>query len=259
MSKTIVFANHKGGVGKTTSCLNIGMLFAKIGYKVLLVDLDPQANLTQSLGVNPYEVEATTYHVMSQKVKNINPVLRLEKEDCFISLIPSIIDLSVCEIELTSKIARETILKRYLSDMVEAYDYILIDVAPSLGNLTINALAASDYVLIPVQAQFLAYRGLQNMFDVVDMVKQSLNPKLSVLGVFLTQFDRRTNMAKATFDGLKDNYGDKFFDATVRFSIAAAEAPALEKSLVEYSPNSSVLMDYVDLSNEILTKLKNNG
>lgn len=251
-TKIISLANHKGGVGKTSSTINIGAGLSMNKKKVLLIDLDPQANLSLSLGItNP---KASIYDLLTQSA-SINNV----KVSCApnLDLIPSHLDLSGAELELASEGGREFILKELLSSIEGDYDYILIDCPPSIGLLTLNALTASTEVYIPVQAEFLATQGMNKLHEIIEKVKKRLNPTLEIGGVFLTQFDNRKILNKDVASTLKNSFSEKIFETKIRENVAVAEAPVQGVDIFRYQPKSIGAVDYMALTKEILKRHKN--
>ncbi len=238
-------SNHKGGVGKTTSTINIGAGLASKKKRVLLVDLDPQANLTQSLGIR--ESEITIYDYLKGE-KLISPVEY--KNDLYV--IPSSLDLSAAEIELSSEPGREYILREFLSNLKDKYDYILIDCPPSLGLLTINALTASNFVIIPMQAEFLPLRGLAKLNEIINKIKTRLNTGLEIGCVFLTQYDSRKILNRHVAESVSDFFGDKFLVNKISNNIALAEAPSQGKDIFSYNRNCKGAYDYMRLVEEII-------
>lgn len=247
MSKIIAVSNHKGGVGKTTSVINIGAGLAKLGKKVLLIDLDAQANLTQSLGVDATDLEGNIYTVISGSSKP-KPIAIKDKLD----LIPSTLDLSGAEVELVGEVGGEYILREVLEPLRKQYDYILIDCPPSLGLLTINALTGADEVLIPLQAQYLATQGLAKLTEVIDRIKKRLNKKLKVGGVVLTQYDNRKVLNRNVAESLKSGLEERVYKTRIRENVALAEAPAKGLDIFRYQPKSFGAEDYLALSKEII-------
>lgn len=247
MSKVISISNHKGGVGKTTSTINIGAGLNLLGKKVLLVDLDPQANLSQSLGV-------------SQQLPNIYGAIRgeykLQSTEIIkgLEVIPSTLDLSGAEIELSGEAGREYILKELLDTVKAHYDFILIDTAPSLGLLTINAFTASNEVIIPLQSQYLALQGLAKLMEVIDKIKKRLNKELKIGGVVVTQYDSRKILNRDVVSTIQTYFKDQVFDTKIRDNIALAEAPAQKLDIFRYHPKSNGAEDYLSLCKEILKK-----
>lgn len=240
-------SNHKGGVGKTTSTINIGAALANKNNKVLLVDLDPQANLTQSLGIKNAEI---TIYENLKGGKIIHPIEYRNN----LYVIPSSLDLSAAEIELSSEPGREYILKDILSQLTSKFDYILIDCPPSLGLLTINALTAANFVLIPMQAEYLPLRGLAKLTEVIKKIQTRLNDKLQIGGVFLTQYDTRKVLNRDIAESVSDFFGDKFLITKISNNIALAEAPSQSKDIFLYNRSSKGAVDYSELCDEIIQK-----
>jgi chromosome partitioning protein len=245
MSKVITISNHKGGVGKTTSTINIGAGLNSLGQKVLLIDLDPQANLTQSLGI--VEPTRTIYGAIRGEY-GLEPISLPNGVD----VVPSTLDLSGAEVELSGEAGREYILKELIEPLRGNYDFILIDSPPSLGLLTINAFTSSDLVYIPLQAQYLALQGLAKLMEVIEKIKKRLNKGLTVGGVFITQYDNRKVLNRDVVATIEAHFTDKVFTTKVRDNIALAEAPANGMDIFSYSPKSYGAEDYKALSLEIL-------
>lgn len=248
MGQIISLLNHKGGVGKTTSTINIGAALGELGYNVLLVDLDPQANLTLSLGIprQKYSIyEAITGE--SELVPfNVKPNL---------DVITSSLDLSGAEMELINEAGREFILRELFAPVLDTYDFILIDCPPSLGLLTLNALTCSQYVLIPLQTEFLALQGLTKIKQVIDKVKFRLNKKLTIGGVIATMYDHRRVLNRDVVATIEKYFGDKVFKTKIRDNIALAEAPAQRMDIFSYNPKSNGAEDYLSISKEILERV----
>lgn len=256
-AKTIAVCNQKGGVGKTTTTVNLGIGLVKQGYKVLLVDADPQGDLTVSLGwQNTDDLDITLATKMADTIQENN-------SDCFegilyhnegIDLIPSNIELSALEMSLINAMSREMIMKNLLKAYKEQYDYIIIDCMPSLSMVTINALSASDSVIIPVQAQYLSAKGMTQLLQSVQRVKKCINPKLKIDGIVMTLVDNRTNFAKSTRDAVFNGYGKaiKIFDTSIPIGVKAAEATTKGKSVLDYAPKSNVAIAYKNLTKEVL-------
>jgi chromosome partitioning protein len=249
MSKIISISNHKGGVGKTTSAINIGAGLNILGKKILLIDLDPQANLSQSLGL--IEPEQTIYGALKGEY-SLQPIQILKGLD----VIPSTLDLSGAEVELSGEAGREYILKELLEPLRSSYDYIIIDSPPSLGLLTINSFTASDEVLIPLQAQYLALQGLAKLTEVIDKIQKRLNKELKVGGVFVTQYDSRKVLNRDVVATIEAHFKDIVFKTIIRDNIALAEAPAQGLDIFRYNAKSKGAEDYLSLSKEIIKRHK---
>jgi chromosome partitioning protein len=247
MGKVLSISNHKGGVGKTTSAINIGAGLNKLGKKVLLIDLDPQANLSQSLGLT--NQDKTIYGALKGDYK-LEPVSVLKGFD----VIPSTLDLSGAEIELSSEPGREYILKELIDGIRNDYDYIIIDSPPSLGLLTINSFTAADEILIPLQAQFLAMQGLAKLVEVVEKIKSRLNKELKMGGVFITQYDGRKVLNRDVVETINAHFKSEVFKTKIRDNIALAEAPAQGLDIFRYNAKSNGAEDYMDLAQEIIKR-----
>lgn len=252
MSKIIAFSNHKGGVGKTTSVINIGAALNKQGYRALLIDMDAQANLSHSLGI--VEPVKNTYGVMRGLYELSESIIKVKDG---LDVLPSILDLSGAEIELSSETGREYILKDALEPVINNYDFILIDCPPSLSLLTINALTVADEIYIPLQAQYLALQGLTKLMEIMLKIKKRLNNKLEIGGVFITQYDKRIILNRDVANVMAEHFKDRLFNTKIRVNIALAEAPAEKKDIFEYSPASNGAEDYLALSKEIISKHQN--
>ena len=251
MTKIIAVLNHKGGVGKTTTTINLAAALQLKKKRVLLIDMDGQANLTESCGLS-IEEEQTVYGAM----KGDYPLPLVELNNG-LAIVPSCLDLSAAESELINEPGRELILKGLIAKLLDSrkFDYILIDCPPSLGLLTLNALTASDFLIIPVQAQFLAMRGMAKITNVVKIVRERLNPGLSIGGIVITQFDKRKTLNKSGSELINDSFCDKVFKTVIRDNVALAEAPIKGLNIFEYNKNSNGAKDYMDLALEVL-KLK---
>ncbi|MCH2045902.1 MAG: ParA family protein [Saprospiraceae bacterium] len=252
MSVIISLLNHKGGVGKTTSAINIGAGLAKLDKKVLLVDLDPQANLTVSLGIPRQKI--TIYENMRGEAE-ITPYTVKDNLD----VVTSTLDLSGAEMELINEAGREFIMRELFEPLEHEYDFIIIDCPPSLGLLTLNALTASNYVYIPMQTEFLALQGLAKIKQITDKVRFRLNKKLHIGGVIATMYDARKVLNRDVVDTIKKYFGDRVFKTMIRNNISLAEAPSVRKDIFEYNPRSSGAKDYLALSKEIVERVDNAG
>lgn len=251
MTKIIAVLNHKGGVGKTTTTINLAAALQQKKKRVLAIDMDGQANLTESFGLS-IEEEQTVYGAMKGKYP-----LPLVVTAGGVTVVPSCLDLSAAEAELINEPGRELILNGLIGKLLEnrKFDYILIDCPPSLGLLTLNALTAADYLIIPVQAQFLAMRGMAKIMNVIATVQERLNPKLAIGGIVITQFDKRKTLNKSVAELVKDSFCEKVFKTVIRDNVSLAEAPIKGKNIFEYSRNSNGAKDYMALAQEVL-KLK---
>jgi chromosome partitioning protein len=247
MSKVISISNHKGGVGKTTSAINIGAGLNKLGKKILLIDLDPQANLSQSLGLIDQELNIYGALRGEYKLQPINVIKGLD-------IVPSTLDLSGAEVEMSGEAGREYILKELIDPIKKSYDYILIDSPPSLGLLTINSFTASNEVFIPLQAQYLALQGLTKLLEVIEKIKKRLNKDLKVGGVFITQYDNRKVLNRDVVETIKTHFKDKVFKTKIRDNIALAEAPTQGVDIFRYNSKSYGAEDYLSLCKEITKK-----
>jgi chromosome partitioning protein len=251
MTKVIAILNHKGGVGKSCTSQNLAAALHQLKKKVLVIDFDGQANLTESMGISIEEPQ-TIYGAM--KGEYPLPVIDTESG---IALVPSCLDLSAAESELISEPGREMILKGLIANIStkRKFDYIMIDCPPSLGLLTLNALTAADSLIIPVQAQFLAMRGMAKLMSVIQLVKERLNPALDIAGIVITQYDKRKTLNKSVSELIRESFCNKVFKTFIRDNVSLAEAPVKGKNIFEYSSRSYGAQDYLSLAKEVL-KLK---
>src|SRR5215208_2481830 len=247
-AKIISFANQKGGVAKTTTTLNLAVAFAESGHDVLAVDLDPQGNLTMSQGVDPDKVERSMYDVLVDHIP-IREVIQGREIDIAVASI----DLAGAEIAMSMQIGRERSLEKALSAVVDDYDFVCIDTPPSLGLLTVNALTASDKVIVPVQCEYLSMRGLVQLQNTLEMIRENLNPRVHIEGILPTMLDSRTVHAKEAVEILEENFGELVFKSRIRKAIKFAEAPVRGMSLLKYDPNSNAADYYRELAEEVLT------
>jgi chromosome partitioning protein len=251
MGRVIAFANQKGGVAKTTSTLNLAVAFAEHGLDVLVVDLDPQGNLTMSQGLNPDTIERSMFDVLVHRLPITEIIQRRE-----IDIAVSSIDLAGAELALTSMIGRERALEKALLPVRDSYDYIMIDTPPSLGLLTINAFVASDGVIVPVQCEYLSLRGLVQLENTLAMVRENLNPRVEIQGILPTMYDKRTLHSREAIDILQENFGDLVFNTKIRKTIRYAEAPVKGASVLKYDPKGEAAGYYRDLAKEVLNGAK---
>ena len=252
---TIAHANQKGGVGKSTTAASLGIGLSRQGKKVLLIDADAQGNLTQMLGwAQPDELSPTLADLMGKIITDqpITPGEGILVHREGVHLLPANIELSAMEVTLVNTMSRETVLKQYLSSVSDQYDFALIDCMPSLGMLTINALTAADSVIIPVQADYLPARGLEQLLKTVARVKRQLNPKLEVDGILLTMVDNRTVFSREMCQKVRQNYGTRVLMSEIPRSVRAAEISAVGKSIYEYDPNGKATQAYEKLTKEVL-------
>jgi chromosome partitioning protein len=247
LGQVISFANQKGGVAKTTTTLNLGVAFQELGHRVLAVDLDPQGNLTMSQGMDPDTVDRSMFDVLVHAL-SIKDVIHQAEVDIAVSSI----DLAGAELALSSMIGRERALQKALLPVRNDYDYILIDTPPSLGLLTINALTASDHVIVPVQCEYLSLRGLVQLEGTLQMIRENLNPSVEIRGILPTMFDGRTLHAKEAVEMLKENFGNLVFHTKIKKTIRYAEAPVQGSSVLKYDPSGSAAKAYRDLAKEVL-------
>ena len=249
----ISMCNQKGGVGKTTSTINLGASLAGYGRKVLLVDLDPQGALSAGLGVPHYELANTVHNLLVEPRVPISDVLIHTKVDG-LDLVPSNIDLSAAEIQLVNEVGREQALARALRPLLDQYDYVLIDCQPSLGLLTVNALACSDAVIIPTECEFFSLRGLALLTDTVDKVRERLNPKLTINGILVTRFDTRTVNAREVMARVLERFGDLVFDTVITRTVRFPETSVVGEPITTWAPKSGGAQAYRALAREVIDR-----
>ena len=249
----ISMCNQKGGVGKTTSTINLGASLAGYGRKVLLVDLDPQGALSAGLGVPHYELANTVHNLLVEPRVPISDVLIHTKVDG-LDLVPSNIDLSAAEIQLVNEVGREQALARALRPLLDQYDYVLIDCQPSLGLLTVNALACSDAVIIPTECEFFSLRGLALLSDTVDKVRDRLNPKLTIDGILVTRFDTRTVNAREVMARVLERFGDLVFDTVITRTVRFPETSVVGEPITTWAPKSGGAQAYRALAREVIDR-----
>ena len=246
-ARVIAFANQKGGVAKTTTTLNLAVAFKERGLRVLVVDMDPQGNLTMSQGFNPDEIERSMFDVLVHRLP-IDEVIRSAEVDVAVSSI----DLAGAELALSSVIGRERALEKALLPVRDGYDWILIDTPPSLGLLTINALVAANGVIVPVQCEYLSLRGLVQLENTLAMIRENLNPDVEIQGILPTMFDGRTLHSREAIEILQENFGDLVFQTRIKKTIRYAEAPVKGSSVLAYDPNGPAATAYRELAKEVL-------
>lgn len=254
MSKIIAIANQKGGVGKTTTSINLSSALSKKGKKVLLIDIDPQANLTTGFGIESDKLISTIYQVLIAKLDVNDSILHIKTDDVY--LIPSSINLVGAEIELVSQPIREHLLKNALSKIKNNFDYLIIDCPPSLGLLTVNALTAANSVLIPVQCEYYALEGLSKLLNTIYFVRKGLNKELYIEGILLTMYDSRLKLAHQVETEVRNLFGKRALKTIINRNVRLSEAPSHGKSIFQYDPTSIGAKNYTELAEEIL---KNNN
>jgi len=247
-AKVISFANQKGGVAKTTTTLNLAVAFAESGHDVLCIDLDPQGNLTMSQGIDPDKVEKSMYDVLVDHIP-LREIIQHREIDIAVASI----DLAGAEIAMSTQIGRERSLEKAIKAVRDEYDFICIDTPPSLGLLTINALTASDKVIVPVQCEYLSMRGLVQLQNTLEMIRENLNPGVEIEGILPTMLDSRTVHAKEAVEILEENFGDLVFKSRIKKAVKFAEAPVRGSSVLKYDPNGNAAGYYRDLAEEVLT------
>ncbi len=252
MGKIIALANQKGGVGKTTSAINLAASLAVLEYKILLIDADPQANATSGVGHDPNNISTSLYDCLVNDVEIENIILKTTTPN--LDLIPSHIDLVGAEIELVNLPNRERILKRSLDKIKDNYDFIIIDCSPSLGIMVMNCLTAADSVLIPVQCEYFALEGLGKLLNTIRLVQARFNPDLEIEGVLLTMYDGRTNLSNQVVEEVKTHFQDMVFDTIVQRNIKLSEAPSFGVSVIMHDATSKGAINYMNLAREVLQK-----
>lgn len=256
MSKVIAICNQKGGVGKTTTAINLATYLALSGKKILLIDIDPQGNATSGLGTDKHHIKASVYDLLIDEVDPRPIIINTQIEN--LSLIPSNLNLTGAEVELVGIMGREYRLKKAIASLTGGYEYVLIDCPPSLGLLTINALSAANSVLIPIQCEYYALEGLSQLVNTINLVKENLNPMLSVEGVLLTMADFRTNLTEEVINEVRNFFKDKVYKTVIPRNIKLTEAPGFGKPIVIYDKNSIGAQKYQDFGDEMLGVKKDN-
>jgi chromosome partitioning protein len=253
MSRVIAIANQKGGVGKTTTAINLGACLAVAEQRTLIIDIDPQGNATSGLGVQRGEVERSVYDVLVEGA-DVRSATQSEVHFPYLDLVPSTRDLVGAEVELVNQPERELVLRRAVEQVRDDYDFILVDCPPSLGLLTLNTMAAADAVLIPIQCEFYAREGLSQLLNTVRLVQRNLNPRLEIDGVLLTMFDSRLNLSRQVADEAKEYFGDRVYRTVIPRNVRLAEAPSFGKPIVLYDILSAGAQAYLLLAREIMTR-----
>lgn len=254
MAYVISIVNQKGGVGKTTTAVNLSAFLAKKRKKVLMIDLDPQGNATSGFGFDKMELKNTVYDLLVNDEEITNVILPTQVKN--VDMCPTNINLAGAEVELVSAISRETILKNAIDTVRDQYDYVIIDCAPSLGLLTINALAACDGVIVPIQGEYYALEGLTQLIDTINMIRKKLNPKIGITGVVITMHDSRTQLTKQVVEEVQKYFGDKVFKTFIPRNVRLAEAPSHGQTIDEYDAKSKGAVAYQALANEVVTRTK---
>ncbi len=250
MAKVIALCNQKGGVGKTTTAINLATYLALSGKKVLLIDIDPQGNATSGLGIDKHSIQNSIYHVIIDDADPNTIVINTQVPN--LSLFPSNLNLTGAEVELVGILGREHRLKKAITPLLSGYDFVLIDCPPSLGLLTINALSAANSVIIPIQCEYYALEGLSQLVNTVNLVKENINPDLVVEGVLLTMADYRTNLTNEVINEVKKFFNEKVYNTIIPRNIRLAEAPGFGKPIAMYDKNSVAAKKYEDFANELL-------
>jgi len=250
VGKVIALANQKGGVGKTTTTINLGAALAEQGRQVLLIDMDPQGALSVGLGLNPLALERTVYNLLMDPKAAPVAAITSTKIDR-VELLPSNIDLAAAEVLLVGEVAREQALARVLRPLRRQYDYLLVDCPPSLGLLTVNALTAADAVLVPLECEYFALRGMALLMDTIEKVRERLNPELEIVGILATMYDPRTVHGREVLGRVEDAFGDRVFRTVIPKTIRFAEAPVAGESILTYAGSSSGAAAYRELAKEV--------
>ncbi|WP_273566519.1 ParA family protein [Maribacter halichondriae] len=254
MGKIIAIANQKGGVGKTTTTVNLAASLGVLEKKVLLIDADPQANATSGLGIDVDSVEMGTYQVVEHSKSASETIIQTSSPN--VDLIPSHIDLVAIEIELVDKDRREYMMKEAISELKNTYDYILIDCAPSLGLLTLNALTAADSVIIPIQCEYFALEGLGKLLNTIKSIQKIHNPDLDIEGMLLTMYDSRLRLSNQVVEEVRKHFGDMVFDTIIQRNVRLSEAPSYGESIIKYDSTSKGATNYLNMANEVVQKNK---
>ncbi|MEK7806041.1 MAG: ParA family protein [Planctomycetota bacterium] len=249
--RSIALLNQKGGVGKTTTTANLGACLAMLGKKVLVIDMDPQANLSVHLGVDIHKLKYSVYNIITGDCKPDDVILNTKIQG--LDIIPANIDLSGAEIELVGVVGRETVLKEYLGGILDRYDYVLIDCPPSLGLLTLNVLTLVHEVFIPLQTEFFALQGVSKLLDTHEVVRKRLNKNLEITGIIFCMYTSRTRLCKEVIEKVKEHFAkDQVFDTVIRKNVKLSESPSHGKPIISYAPSSHGSEDYMSLAKEVV-------
>jgi chromosome partitioning protein len=251
MGRVIALANQKGGVGKTTTAINLGAALAERGKRVLLIDMDPQGALSVGLGLNPLALDQTLYNLLMDPKLDADPVITSTKVTG-LDLLPSNIDLAAAEVMLVGEVAREQALARVLRPLRKRYDFLLIDCPPSLGLLTVNSLTAADGVLVPLECEYFALRGMALLMDTISKITDRLNPNLEIVGILATMYDARTVHGREVLGRVEDAFGDRVFQTVIGKTIRFAEAPVAGESILTYAADSPGAAAYRELAKEVM-------
>ncbi|GKQ43461.1 sporulation initiation inhibitor Soj [Companilactobacillus sp. RD055328] len=254
MAKIISIANQKGGVGKTTTTINLGASLTELGQRVLLVDIDPQGNATSGLGIKKPEVEKDVYDVLVNEYPLTETIIHTQRKN--LDIVPATIQLAGAEMELTSMIARETRLKAGIETVQDDYDFILLDCPPSLGQLSINAFTASNSIVIPVQTEYYALEGLSQLLNTVRLVQKHFNKDLTIEGVLLTMLDGRTNLGAQVVEEVQSYFGDRVYETIIPRNTKLAQAPSYGLPIIDFDKNSTGSKLYMDLAKEVIADAK---
>ncbi|HVA59135.1 MAG TPA: ParA family protein [Mycobacteriales bacterium] len=252
-ARVLAMCNQKGGVGKTTSTINLGAALAEYGRRVLLVDFDPQGALSVGLGVNPLELDRTVYNLLMERDVGIDDVL-LKTNVPGMDLVPSNIDLSAAEVQLVGEVAREQSLRRAIRPVIADYDYLLIDCQPSLGLLTVNALTAADAVIIPLECEFFSLRGVALLMQTIDKIQERLNPELELEGILATMYDARTLHGREVLARVVERFGDQVFHTVINRTVRFPETTVAGEPITSYAPSSAGAVAYRQLAREVLAR-----
>ncbi|MEA5108839.1 Sporulation initiation inhibitor protein Soj [bioreactor metagenome] len=250
MGKIIAVANQKGGVGKTTTAINLGAAFAVLEYRTLIIDADPQANSTSGVGFDPKNIKTSIYECLMDEVEPLNIILSTSTPN--LDLLPAHIDLVGAEIEMINQPNREFLMRKVLQKVREEYDFIVIDCSPSLGLITVNSLVAADSVIIPVQCEYFALEGLGKLLNTIKIVQQRLNRELDIEGILLTMYDSRLRLSNQVVDEVKAHFQDMVFETLINRNTKLGEAPSFGETIIMHDINSSGAINYLNLAREIL-------